>query len=99
MTQRFDEIIRAVRRELSRTSSLMSMLSELMIVSEMWEENGKINIIAWIPDIEKGVLKYRKKHIIYDPASKRIQCIKDLSRSSEETTHARPLPRYETLGT
>ena len=66
------DIIKDIKRELAATTPLMETLVDLMIISEVWEENGYIHVIAWVPDLVEGKPRYRKKHIIYDASGKRI---------------------------
>ena len=70
--QSLGDIIKDIKRELATMTPLMETLIDLMIISEVWEENGYIHVIAWVPDLVEGKPRYRKKHIVYDVADKRI---------------------------
>lgn len=70
--QSLEDIIKNIKRELATMTPLMETLIDLMIISEVWEENGYIHVIAWIPDLVEGKPRYRRKHIVYDVAGKRI---------------------------
>ena len=70
--QSLGDIIKDIKRELATITPLMETLIDLMIISEVWEENGYIHVIAWVPDLVEGKPRYRKKHIVYDVADKRI---------------------------
>ena len=57
----------------------MDIASDLMIISQLWLEDNKANIIVWMPDIDpqKG-LKYVQKKIVYDIENDQIIEIRDL---------------------
>ncbi len=57
----------------------MEIAADLMIVSEAWEEDGVVHLVAWLPDIdpEKRSLKLKRKRITYDPLAGRIIEIRD----------------------
>jgi hypothetical protein len=69
------DVLAKVKKLLASTSWMMGILADLMIVSEVWRENGKIHILAWIPDVdpESKSLRYRRKHIVYDEERREIQ--------------------------
>ena len=73
------EIISRIRKSLKQGGYFMDLASELMIISQLWIEDNKVNIIAWIPDMDsqKG-LKYVQKKIVYDLESDQIIEIRDL---------------------
>ena len=55
----------------------MESLIDLMIVSELWREDGLVHIVAWVPDIVGGKPRYKRKHIVYDLAGRRIVSVRD----------------------
>jgi hypothetical protein len=69
---RVDEVLRDIRQQLGRANPLMETLLDLMIVSEVWSEDGVVHVLAWIPDIEEGRPRYRLKHIVYDASRRRV---------------------------
>ena len=68
------EALARIKSELGSSGTLMGFLVDMIIVSEVWRENGKLHIVAWIPDIDpaRHTLTYRRKHIVYDEAAGRI---------------------------
>ena len=80
--QSLGDIIKDIKRELAAMTPLMETLIDLMIISEVWEENGYVHVIAWVPDLVEGKPKYRRKHIIYDIVGKRI--VKVIEAEKEE---------------
>ena len=79
------EIISRVKKYLKQSGYLMNILSEYIIISQLWSEDDKVNIIAWIPDLdnEKG-LKYVKKKITYDLKKDEVIEIRDLENEARE---------------
>ncbi|MET1160123.1 MAG: hypothetical protein ABWW65_04100 [Thermoprotei archaeon] len=75
----FRRILSRIKEFLSKGGYAMSLLSEFIIISEMWSEDSRVNIIAWIPDMspEKGLV-YVKKKIIYDVKNDQLIEIKEL---------------------
>ncbi len=67
----FGEVIAKIKSFLAQTSTMASLLVELMIVSELWFEDSKICLITWIPDLDpkSGKLVYTKKRIVYNMKS------------------------------
>lgn len=55
----------------------METLVDMMIVSEVWWEDGTVHIVAWVPDLVEGKPRYRLKHIIYDTEQKRLLRVED----------------------
>ncbi len=81
--QSLGDIIKDIKRELAAMTPLMETLIDLRIISEVWEENGYIHVIAWVPDLVEGKPRYRRKHIVYDVAGKRI--VRVIEAEREET--------------
>lgn len=73
------EIISRIKKSLKQGGYLMDLASELMVISQLWVEGNKVNIIVWMPDIDpqKG-LKYVQKKIVYDLENDQIIEIRDL---------------------
>ncbi len=73
------EIISRIKKSLKQGGYLMDLASDLMIISQLWIEDNRANIIVWMPDIhpEKG-LKYARKKIVYDLENDQIIEIRDL---------------------
>jgi len=75
----FGEIISRIRKSLKEGGSLMNIVSDLMIVSQIWVEDNKAYLVAWLPDIDpqKG-LTYVRKKIVYDLENNQLVEIRDL---------------------
>lgn len=73
------EIISRIKKSLKQGGYVMDLTSELMVISQLWIEGSKVNIIVWMPDIDpqKG-LKYVQKKIVYDLENDQIIEIRDL---------------------
>ncbi|MCE4600479.1 MAG: hypothetical protein F7C38_02800 [Desulfurococcales archaeon] len=73
------EIISRIKESLKQGGYLMDIASELMIISQLWIEDGRANVIVWMPDIDpqKG-LKYVQKKIVYDLENDQIIEIRDV---------------------
>ncbi len=57
----------------------MDILSDLMVVSQLWIEDNKAHIIAWMPDIDpQKDLKYVQKRMVYDLDNDQLIEIRDL---------------------
>ena len=41
-----EEVVRDVKRQLAEMSALMEPLVDMMIVSELWREDGRVHIVA-----------------------------------------------------
>ena len=80
MSHEINEALKEIRRQLASGGSLMETLVDLMIISELWEEDEVLHVIAWIPDLENGRPRYHRKHIVYDKSAKKIVRIKDLEQ-------------------
>ena len=72
-----EEIIGDIKRQLGKTSALMESLLDMMIVSELWREDGLVHVVAWVPDIVDGKPRYKRKHIVYDVAGRRVVSVRD----------------------
>ncbi len=67
-----EEIVRYVREQLGEISPIMKFLSDMMIISEVNEENGRVILLVWLPDMTDKGLKYVKKRIITEKDGKII---------------------------
>ena len=77
-----EQVIEDVKRQLAaKTGPLMETLLDLMIISEVWSDNGYIHITAWIPDLEQGKPRYRLKHIIYDTLKRRVVKVENAGKN------------------
>lgn len=72
------EIITKIRKELG-ASMAMDILADMIIISEVWREDGILHIIAWVPDIDpvKRSFVYKRKHILYNESVGKIIEIRD----------------------
>lgn len=75
-----EEVVRDVKRQLAEMSALMEPLVDMMIVSELWREDGRVHIVAWVPDIVDGRPRYRRKHIVYDTARRQVVRVTDAEK-------------------
>ena len=69
------EVVAKVKSALARVSATSGLLAELMIVSELWFEDSKVHIVAWVPDVDPKSRRmiYTRKRIVYDLESGRVE--------------------------
>ena len=77
-----EQVIEDVKKQLAaKTGPLMETLLDLMIISEVWSDNGRIHIVAWIPDLHQGKPRYQRKHIIYDTLKRRVVKVENAEKT------------------